>query len=147
MKYVVDFEAWALEKYRQFRKVQESDSNFVAVPSPATRTVTIINLKNGKTSFSKCHNCDKFNVYVGYGVAWAKYIGEEIPKQATPVKISELTPGQKFVFDEFIFATEAKEKAEFYYIGHNPVNNASIAVRVDSGECYQFSMNRHVMKI
>ena len=47
------------------------------------------------------------------------------------VKISELNPG----------------KAEFYYIGHNPVNNASIAVRVNSGECYQFSMDRHVTKI
>ena len=58
------------------------------------------------------------------------------------VKISELNPGQKF-----ILTPEFKGKAEFYYIGHNPVNNASIAVRVNSGECYQFSMDRHVTKI
>ena len=58
------------------------------------------------------------------------------------VKISELNPGQKF-----ILVPEFKGKAEFYYIGHHPVNNASIAVRGNSDKCYQFSMDRHVTKI
>ena len=140
MKYVENFEAWALEKYRQFVTVQESNPNLISAVSSVNRTVAIVDLKNRKTSFSKCHKCDTFNMYVGYGVAWAKYIGEEIPKQITFVKISELNSGQKFIFAE-------KDKVEFYYIGHNPIYNTSIAVDTISGECYQFNMNLRVIKI
>ena len=142
MKYVENFEAWAHEKYNQFMKEKESNPDFVEVVSPSNRTVTIINMKSRKASFSKCHNYDKFNTYIGYGVAWAKYIGEEIPKQIVTIKISELNPGQKF-----IFADEVVAKGEFCYIGYNPVNNTSVAVRAISGECYQFSMDCHVMEI
>ena len=142
MKYVENFEAWALEKYNQFMKEKKSNPSFVEVVSPSNRTVTIINMKNRRASFSKCHDYDKFNTYIGYGVAWAKYIGEEIPKEIVVIKISELNPGQKF-----ILANEVEAKGEFYYIGYNPVNNVSVAVHVNSGECYQFSMDRHVIKI
>ena len=142
MKYVENFEAWALEKYRQFKTEQESNPNLISAVSSVTRTVAIVDLKNRKTSFSKCHKCDTFNMYVGYGVAWAKYKGEEIPKQIDIVKISELNPGQKFYF-----SPEAKKEEEFYYIGYNPVNDTSIAVRIISGECHQFSTNLRVIKI
>lgn len=142
MKCVVDFEAWAYEKYRRFKKAQELDPSLACVVSPSSHTTVIINMKSGKTSFSKCHKCDTFQASIGLGVAWARYIGEEIPKQVTIVKISELTTGQKFAF-----STEAKVKGEFYYIGHNPVNNFSIAVRANSGECYQVDMNHRVIKI
>ena len=142
MKYVENFEAWALEKYRQFKTAQKSNPNLISAVSSVTRTVAIVDLKNRKTSFSKCHKCDTFNMYVGYGVAWAKYKGEEIPKQIDIVKISELNAGQKFAF-----SPEAKKKEEFYYIGHNPVNNTSIAIRTISGECLQFNMNLRVIKI
>lgn len=142
MKYVVDFGAWAYEKYRRFSNAQALDPSLACVVSQSSRTTVIVNMKNGKTSFSKCHKCDTFHAYIGLGVAWARYIGEEIPKQVTIVKISELTPGQKFAF-----SNEAKEKEEFYYIGHNPVNNFSIAVHANSGECYQVGMNHRVIKI
>ena len=144
MKYVENFEAWALEKYNQFKKEKESNPDFVEVVSPSNRTVTIINMKNRRASFSKCHNDDKFNTYIGYGVAWAKYIGEEIPKQIVAIKISELNPGQKFTLANKV---EVEVKGEFYYIGHNPVKNTSVAVRANSGACYQFNMDRYVMKI
>lgn len=81
MKYVENFEAWAHEKYNQFMKEKKSNPDFVQVVSPSNRTVTIINMKNRRASFAKCHDYDKFNTYIGYGVAWAKYIGEEIPKE------------------------------------------------------------------
>lgn len=140
MKYVENFEAWALEKYRQFKMAQESNPNLISAVSSVNRTVAIVDLKNMKTSFSKCRKCDTFNMYVGYGVAWAKYKGEEIPKQIDMVKISELNPGQKFIFAE-------KDKVELYYIGHNPIHNTSIAVDTIYGECYQFNMNHRVIKI
>ena len=142
MKYVENFEAWAHEKYNQFMEEKKSNPNFVQVVSPSNRTVTIINMKNRRASFSKCHDYDKFDTYIGYGVAWAKYIGEEIPKEIVVIKISELNPGQKF-----IFAPEVVAKGEFYYIGNNPVNNTSVAVHANSGECYEFSMDCHVMEI
>lgn len=142
MKYVENFEAWALEKYRQFKMAQESNPNLISAVSSVNRTVAIVDLKNMKTSFSKCRKCDTFNMYVGYGVAWAKYKGEEIPKQIDIVKISELNAGQKFAL-----SPEAKEEQEFYYIGHNPINGTSIAVNAFSGVCHQFGMNLHVIKI
>lgn len=142
MKYVENFEAWALEKYRQFKTAQESNPNIISAVSSVTRTVAIVDLKNRKTSFSKCHKCDTFNMYVGYGVAWAKYIGEEIPKQTDLVKISELNVGQKFAL-----SPEPKEKQEFYYIGYNPVTGTSIAVNAISGVCHQFGVNLRVTKI
>ena len=88
MKYVVDFGAWAYEKYRRFKKAQELDPNLACIVSPSSRTAVIINMKSGKTSFSKCHKCDTFHASTGLGVAWARYIGEEIPKQVTQTTIS-----------------------------------------------------------
>lgn len=140
MKYVENFEAWALEKYRQFKRANELNPEFTYLVSSSARSAIIVNMKSGRTSFAKCHILDKFNGCIGIGVAWAKYMGEEIPKQITFVKISELNSGQKFIFAE-------KDKVEFYYIGHNPIYNTSIAVDTISGECYQFNMNLRVIKI
>ena len=142
MKYVADFEEWALEKYRQFKKAQESNPNLVSVVSPSTRSVIVINTGNGKTGFSKCHPCDKFNTYVGYGIAWAKYLGEEIPKQAIPTTISKLTPGERFVFINGIYSDK-----KFYYIGYDPINDAAVAVCANTGENHLIDLNRHVIKI
>ena len=138
----MNFEAWALEKYHQFKRANELNPEFTYLVSSSARSAVIINMKSGRISFAKCHILDKFNGCIGIGVAWAKYIGEEIPKQIDTVKISELNPGQKFNF-----SPEAKKKEEFYYIGYNPVNDTSIAVRVISGECHQFSTNLRVIKI
>ena len=49
MKYVVDFEAWAYEKYRRFKKAQELDPSLACVVSPSSHITVIINMKNGKT--------------------------------------------------------------------------------------------------
>ena len=142
MKYVENFGAWALEKYRQFKRANELNPEFTYLVSSSARSAVIINMKSGRTSFAKCHILDKFYGCIGIGVAWAKYIGEEIPKQIDIVKISELNPGQKFVL-----SPEAKEEEEFYYIGYNPIIGTSIAVNAISGECHQFGINLHVIKI
>lgn len=96
MKYVADFKEWAIEKYHQFKKAQESNLYLTDFVAPG-RAVVIINLKNEKSSLSKCHPCDKFNVCIGLGVAWARYLGEEVPKQAISTTISKLTPGEQFI--------------------------------------------------
>ena len=90
MKYVVDFEAWAYEKYRRFKKAQEIDPSLACVVSPSSHTTVIINMKSGKTSFSKCHKCDTFHASTGLGVAWARYIGEEIPKERKIINASKI---------------------------------------------------------
>lgn len=141
MKYVADFEEWALEKYRQFKKAQESNLYLIDFVSPG-RAVIIINLKNEKTSLSKCHPCDKFDTCIGLGIAWARYLGEEIPKQAIPITISKLTPGERFVFINGIYSDK-----KFYYIGYDPVNNAAVAVCANTGENHLIDLNRHVIKI
>ena len=86
----MNFEAWALEKYHQFKRANELNPEFTYLVSSSARSAVIINMKSGRISFAKCHILDKFNGCIGIGVAWAKYIGEEIPKQIDTVKISEL---------------------------------------------------------
>lgn len=140
MKYVVDFEEWALEKYRQFKKVQESNLYLIDIVSPE-RAVIIINLKNEKTGLSKCHPCDKFNAHIGCGIAWARYLGEEVPKQAIPTTISKLTPGERFTF------VNGRHNNKFYYIGYDPINDAAVAVCANTGENHLIDLNRHVIKI
>lgn len=140
MKYVENFNEWALEKYHQFEKVYKLRPDLTYEISTLNRTTAIIDMKNGKASFSKCSKCDEFNANIGLGIAWARYIGVEIPKQITFVKISELNPGQRFIFAD-------RYKTEFYYIGQNPIHNTSIAVNTISGECYQFNKNLSVIKI
>lgn len=146
MKYVLDFEKWALEKYNQFKKIQYSNPNLVSVVSQSVRSVAIINTRNGRTGFSKCHPHDKFNISVGYAIAWARYLGEEVPKQANPTTISKLTPGDKFIHVDEIY-NGMYNGMKFYYIGHDPVNAVSVAVCAASGENYHFKLNRRVIKI
>lgn len=142
MKYVTNFEEWALEKYHQFKRANELNPEFTYLVSSSARSAVIVNMENGKTSFAKCHMLDKFNGCIGIGVAWARYTGEEIPKQIDIVKISELNAGQKFAL-----SVGAKEEQEFYYIGHNPIIGTSIAVNAISGKCHEFGVNLHVIKI
>ena len=142
MEYVVDFGAWAYEKYRRFMKAKELDPSLACVVSPSNRTTVIVNMKSGKTSFSKCHKCDTFHASIGLGVAWARYIGEESPKQAILTTISKLTPGERFVFTNGMYSDK-----KFYYIGYDPVNDAAVAVCANTGEIHIIDLNRHVIKI
>ena len=141
MKYVVDFGAWAYEKYRRFKKAQELDPSLACVVSPSSHTTVIINMKSGKTSFSKCRKCDTFHASTGLGVAWARYIGEEIPKQAIQTTISKLTPGDKFYF------SRGNHDKKYYYIGYDPVHNASVFVSIDTEDIHWANLNTYVIKI
>ena len=123
MKYVVDFEAWAYEKYRRFKKAQELDPNLACVVSPSSHTTVIINMKSGKTSFSKCHKCDTFHESTGLGVAWARYIGEEIPKEIKIINTSKLKYGQRFSF--------MNREGENIFVAKHPLNDSFIYSRLD----------------
>ena len=123
MKYVVDFEAWAYEKYRRFKKAQELDPSLACVVSPSSHTTVIINMKSGKTSFSKCHKCDTFHASTGLGVAWARYIGEEIPKEIKIINTSKLKYGQRFSF--------MNREGENIFVTKHPLNNRFIYSRLD----------------
>lgn len=123
MKYVVDFEAWAYEKYRRFKKAQELDPSLACVVSPSSHTTVIINMKSGKTSFSKCHKCDTFHASTGLGVAWARYIGEEIPKERKIINTSKLKYGQRFSF--------MNRESENIFVAKHPLNNTFIYSRLD----------------
>ena len=123
MKYVVDFEAWAYEKYRRFKKAQELDPSLACVVSPSSHTTVIINMKSGKTSFSKCHKCDTFHASTGLGVAWARYIGKEIPKEIKIINTSKLKYGQRFSF--------MNREGENIFVAKHPLNNRFIYSQLD----------------
>ena len=123
MKYVVDFGAWAYEKYRRFKKAQELDPSLACVVSPSSHTTVIVNMKSGKTSFSKCHKCDTFHASIGLGVAWARYIGEEIPKERKIINTSKLKYGQRFSF--------MNREGENIFVAKHPLNNRFIYSRLD----------------
>ena len=45
------------------------------------RTVTIINKKTGHSAMSKCRVGDSFSYRVGIAIAYARYMGQRIPKE------------------------------------------------------------------
>ena len=58
-----------------------------------SNTTCIINVKTGKVAVAKCHPKDryKWSSKVGLAVAWAKYLGKEIPKCGTRYWVEIIT--------------------------------------------------------
>lgn len=52
--------------------------------------ILLISLKNGKTARSYCHDDDKWEFQIGLAVAYARYMGVEIPQVEKTYLVTEL---------------------------------------------------------
>lgn len=86
----LQFEEW-VNKYSQ--EFYDKD-NFVVYgfgdKSKRQRGIIIVNIDNGKVARSYCHPDDEYDCKIGIAVAYAHYMGVEIPKVEKSYWIEEL---------------------------------------------------------
>ena len=70
--------------------------------------LTIEHLGTHKKGVAKCHSHDKFNLFTGIAIAWARYNKAEVPMYEA-VSISELQNGDIFfdIGEEYIFIAKS----------------------------------------
>ena len=118
MRTVSNFREWAYGKAREFDQFKKNH-NYICLTFYKRSTI-LINLKNGKTWIAACHKSDSFDVNIGKGVAFARFLGEEIPVEHKKVKISSLHYGDRF--------TSCDNKYTYIFIAQEPVSQQYIYV-------------------
>ena len=119
MRTVSNFKAWAYEKAREFEGFRRNHS-YLCYLFYERKTV-IVNLNNGKTWTATCNESDSFDTNIGKGVAFARFLGEEIPIERKEVNLSSLHYGDKFSFDD-------DNKYTYIFVAQEPVLNRYIFI-------------------
>ncbi len=116
MRTVGNFKEWAYEKALDFDRFKKNHGYLCC--GYYNRNTVLINLKNGKTWTATCHESDSFDVNIGKGIAFARFLGEEIPIERKEVKISSLNYGDRFTTcdDGYTYIFVAKEPVLNRYI-------------------------------
>ena len=118
MRTVSNFKEWAYEKAiecNDFRRVHDNMCcHFFE------RNTILVNLKNGKTWVAVCHESDNFDSNIGIGVAFARFLGEEIPVEQKKVKLSNLNYGDRFTTCDnrytYIFVAQEPVLQQYIYV-------------------------------
>lgn len=118
MRTVSNFREWAYKKAREFEEFRRNHS-YLCYLFYERKTV-IVNLNNGKTWTATCHKSDSFDTNIGKGVAFARFLGEEIPIERKEVNLSSLHYGDRFSFDD--------NKYTYIFVAQEPVLNRYIFV-------------------
>ena len=118
MRTVSNFREWAYGKAREFEGFRRNHS-YLCYLFYERKTV-IVNLNNGKTWTATCHESDSFDTNIGKGVAFARFLGEEIPIEYKEVNLSSLHYGDKFNF--------SNNKYTYIFIAQEPVLNRYIFI-------------------
>ena len=111
MRTVSNFREWAYKKAREFDQFKKNH-NYIYLTFYKRSTI-LINLKNGKTWIAACHESDSFDVNIGKGIAFARFLGEEIPIERKEVNLSSLHYGDRFSFDD--------NKYTYIFVAQEPV--------------------------
>lgn len=118
MRTVSNFREWAYRKAREFDQFKKNH-NYIYLTFYKRSTI-LINLKNGKTWTAACHESDSFDVNIGKGIAFARFLGEEIPVEYKEVNLSSLHYGDKFSIKD--------SKYTYIFVAREPVVNRYIFV-------------------
>lgn len=118
MRTVSNFREWAYRKAREFDQFKKNH-NYIYLTFYKRSTI-LINLKNGKTWTAACHELDSFDVNIGKGIAFARFLGEEIPVEYKEVNLSSLHYGDQFSIKD--------SKYTYIFVAREPVVNRYIFV-------------------
>ena len=118
MRTVSNFKEWAYEKAREFEGFRRNHS-YLCYLFYERKTV-IVNLNNGKTWTATCHESDSYDTNIGKGVAFARFLGEEIPVEYKEVNLSSLHYGDQFSIKD--------SKYTYIFVAREPVVNRYIFV-------------------
>ena len=118
MRTVSNFREWAYKKAREFDQFKKNH-NYIYLTFYKRSTI-LINLKNGKTWIAACHESDSFDVNIGKGIAFARFLGEEIPVEQKKVKLSNLKYGDRFTTCDnrytYIFVAQEPVLQQYIYV-------------------------------
>lgn len=134
MRTVSNFKAWAYEKAREFEGFRRNHSHLCYLFYE--RKTVIVNLNNGKTWTATCHESDSFDTNIGKGVAFARFLGEEIPVERKEVNLSSLHYGDKFSIKD--------SKYTYIFVAREPVVNRYIFVNEQTMDICSTSCNMRV---
>jgi hypothetical protein len=125
---LMDFDEVMTGVYRDFERRDYTDEspdtfiygNFVVTVNKKARKVGLLNTRSGKFVETYCNKKDKFDVFTGLGVLWAKYNHIERPKFEVKKKLSEVKPHEIFRWGcnryEFIGTADNRSKDGKKYI-------------------------------
>ena len=134
MRTVSNFREWAYRKAREFDQFKKNH-NYIYLTFYKRSTI-LINLKNGKTWTAACHESDSFDVNIGKGIAFARFLGEEIPVEYKEVNLSSLHYGDKFSIKD--------SKYTYIFVAREPVVNRYIFVNEQTMDICSTSCNMRV---
>ena len=131
MKIVSNFKEWAYEKARMYDNFKKHFDNIRCYFYE--RNTILVDLKNGKTWIAVCHERDDFDRNIGIGVAFARFLGDEIPVEHKKVKISSLHYGDRFTScdNRYTYTFIAQEPVSKRYIYVNEQTEQIIAILLD----------------
>lgn len=101
--YVTDFRAWAEEWCKQFQKDKRNNENLFSsitvISHDGKRSCyTVVgDAKTGKIAGARRRAGEKHDGKIGIGVAYARYLGVEIPVERKAVPLQTLKNGEHFV--------------------------------------------------
>lgn len=135
------FNEWVEKYYNEFQPKLKSGEmtwtsfgkSVVAHNYSKPEGILLINIKNGKTARSYCHDDDKWDTRIGIAVAYARYMGVEIPQVERTYLIKELV-GKEIIIEGYK-----------YYI--TPYGNTYYMYAIDEfGKVYHLSRIRVVFE-
>lgn len=102
MKFVQDFDAWALKMYEEYNAIRRTNPSrwCISVYSENNSvTLGLMDLKKKKTGFAKVPE-EKYDRIIGIGVAYARLREYEVPKERRLLQLSTLKNQQYFTLDD-----------------------------------------------
>ena len=110
-----EFDAWVrnmVQSYNTFAKTRNNIKCYQHCECSAldpilgklghTRDTVIINLRNYKVAFAKCHRDDEFRSDVGVAIAWARYNNKLVPNVIENAKANKLNIGDKVYYTDSV---------------------------------------------
>ena len=88
------------------------EDKYILIFNSKKKEISLIRVKDRKSTTAKCHKDDEFNVLIGIAICWARMKGEEIPRLAKYKKLSEMKYGERFVWllTEYTFIGQVPNK-------------------------------------
>lgn len=135
MRTISNFKAWAYEKAREFEGFRRKH-NYLCYLFYERKTV-IVNLNNGKTWTATCHESDSFDANIGKGVAFARFLGEEIPVERKGVNLSSLHYGDRF--------STYDSNYTYTFVAQEPISQRYIYINEKTTSIYYSSRDMQVI--
>lgn len=98
-------------------------TNYIVIWNNKNATLRIVNLKTGKTGWSKLHKKDRFNSKIALALAWARYCKYNIPKVHNFLSIETFANMKcgTHILDTYF-------NDEYVFVGMNPVFHDQVVV-------------------